>query len=159
MNSNTEWTNGSTTMQSPKKKLHIKVTQNNGTDMAEAVALAREVLGDELQRFLQHLAVEKRLAARTLAMYREALVRLQRLSAADGVDLRQAQAHHLRGWVAALRGQGLAPRSIALALSAWRGLYRWWGRDGLVRSNPAQAVRAPRIDFAYRRLQPRSVAP
>ena len=112
--------------------------------MTPPVALAHEVLGDELQRFLQHLAVEKRLAARTLAMYREALVRLQRLAAADGVDLRQAQAHHLRGWVAALRGQGLAPRSIALALSAWRGLYRWWGRDGLVRSNPAQAVRAPR---------------
>ena len=44
MNSNTEWTNGSTTMQSPKKKLHIKVTQNNGTDMAEAVSTVRNSL-------------------------------------------------------------------------------------------------------------------
>ncbi len=112
--------------------------------MAETVALAHEVLGDDLQRFLQHLRVERRLAARTLAMYHDALVRLQRLAAADGVDLRRAQVHHVRGWVAALRGLGLAPRSMAIALAAWRGLYAWWGRDGLVSSNPAVAVRAPR---------------
>ena len=30
--------------------------------------------------------------------------------------------HHLRGWLAALRGLGLAPRSMAIALAAWRGL-------------------------------------
>jgi integrase/recombinase XerC len=107
-------------------------------------ALAHEALEGELQRFLEHLRVEKRLAARTLAMYRDALVRLQRLAAAERVELRQAQVHHLRGWVAALRGQGLAARSIAIALAAWRGLYAWWGRDGLVASNPAVAVRPPR---------------
>ncbi len=112
--------------------------------MAAPGALAHEALADEAQRFVQHLRVEKRLAERTLAMYREALVRLQRLAAADGVELRQAQVHHLRRWVAALRDQGLAARSIAIALAAWRGLYRWWGRDGLVLSNPAAAVRAPR---------------
>ena len=111
---------------------------------ARAGALAHEALGDDLQRFLQHLAVEKRLAARTLAMYRDALVRLQRLAAEEAVDLRRAQVHHVRAWVAALRGQGLAARSIAIALAAWRGLYAWWGRDGLVPANPAAAVRAPR---------------
>jgi integrase/recombinase XerC len=112
--------------------------------MTAPVALAHEVLGDDLQGFLQYLQVQRRLAPRTLAMYREALARLQRLAAADGIDLRQAQVHHLRGWVAALRGLGLASRSIAIALAAWRGLYAWWGRDGLVSSNPAAAVRAPR---------------
>ena len=106
--------------------------------------LAQEPLDDELQRYLRHLEVERRLAARTLALYRDALARLQRLAAADGVALREAQAHHLRGWLAALRTRSLAPRSIALHLSAWRGLYAWWGRDGLVASNPAQAVRAPK---------------
>ncbi|MFT3817928.1 MAG: tyrosine recombinase XerC [Rubrivivax sp.] len=106
--------------------------------------LAQEPLDDELQRYLRHLEVERRLAVRTLALYRDALVRLRRLAAADGVALREAQAHHLRGWLAALRARSLAPRSIALHLSAWRGLYGWWGRDGLVASNPAQAVRAPK---------------
>ena len=43
-----------------------------------------------------------------------------------------------------LHGAGLAPRSIALELSAWRGFYRWLGRDGLVAANPVDGVRAPR---------------
>ena len=40
---------------------------------------------------------------------------------------------------------GLAPRSIALVLSAWRGLYRWLGRDGAGRAQPGRGpARAPR---------------
>ena len=39
----------------------------------------------ELQRFLLHLTVERRLAARTVAMYPEALLRLQASAWAAGV--------------------------------------------------------------------------
>jgi integrase/recombinase XerC len=101
-------------------------------------------LDAELQRFLQHLEVERRLAARTLAMYREALLRLQAHAAASGVALLQAQPHHVRSWVARLRSAGLGPRSIAIALAAWRGLYRWWGRDARVALNPVDGIRPPR---------------
>ena len=52
--------------------------------------------------------------------------------------------HHIRRWAAQLHGAGLAPRSIALTLSAWRGLYRWLGGEGLVAANPVEGVRAPR---------------
>jgi integrase/recombinase XerC len=101
-------------------------------------------LAPELQRFLNHLMVERRLAARTIAMYGEALKRLQASAAVAGVDLRAARPHHVRSWVAQLRTRGLAPRSIAIALAAWRGLYRWWGRDGLVALNPVDGLRPPR---------------
>jgi integrase/recombinase XerC len=101
-------------------------------------------LGAELQRFVEHLRVERRLAARTLAMYTEALHRLQASAAEAGVALLQAQPHHVRGWVARLRSAGLGPRSIAIALAAWRGLYRWWGRDGRVALNPVDGIRPPR---------------
>ncbi len=101
-------------------------------------------LDAELQRFLDHLRVERRLAARTIAMYGEALARLQASAAAAGIELRAAEPHHLRGWAGQLRARGLAPRSIAIALAAWRGLYRWWGRDGLVAANPVDGVRAPK---------------
>ncbi|MEO5732214.1 MAG: tyrosine recombinase XerC [Rubrivivax sp.] len=97
-----------------------------------------------LQAFLEHLRVERRLAPRTLAMYGEALLRLQVSAANDGVPLTAAQPHHVRGWVAQLRGRGLAPRSIAIALAAWRGLYRWWGRNGTVATNPVDGIRPPR---------------
>jgi len=102
------------------------------------------VLLPQVQAFLQHLKVERRLAARTLAMYTEALQRLQASAAAAGVELRAAQPHHIRSWVAQLRTRGLAPRSIAIALAAWRGLYRWWGRNGDVIVNPVEGIRAPK---------------
>jgi len=98
----------------------------------------------DIVRHLQHLAVERRLAARTLSLYGEAFARLQRFALAAAVPLRQAEMHHIRRWAAQLHGAGLAPRSIALALSAWRGFYRWLGGEGLVAANPVQGVRAPR---------------
>jgi integrase/recombinase XerC len=109
-----------------------------------APAAAAPVLDGELLRFLGHLEVERRLAARTLAMYREALLRLQASAGAAGVALQAAQVHHVRGWVAQLRHRGLAPRSIAIHLAAWRGLYRWWGRNGVVVVNPVEGVRPPK---------------
>jgi integrase/recombinase XerC len=98
----------------------------------------------DIARHLQHLAVERRLAARTLALYGEALERLQGFSDAAAMPLREAEIHHIRRWAAQLHGGGLAPRSIALALSAWRGFYRWLGREGAVAANPVEGVRAPR---------------
>ena len=104
----------------------------------------RPDLTAELQAFLTHLQVERRLAARTLAMYREALLRLQVFAEASQTELRKAQPHHVRGWMAQLRVKGLAPKSIAIALAAWRGLYRWWGRDGVVAVNPVEGLRPPK---------------
>ena len=113
------------------------------TDAAGPVELAPE-LQRELQRFLDHLRVERRLAARTVAMYRDALLRLQASAAASNVDLPAAQSHHVRGWMAQLRSRGLGSRSIAIALAAWRGLYRWWGRQGRVAINPVEGLRPPK---------------
>ena len=98
----------------------------------------------EIEAFLDHLRIQRRLAERTLAMYREALLRLQVFASDDGIELRAAMPHHVRAWVAGLRHLGLAPRSIAIALAAWRGLYHWWGREGLVRINPVAGVRPPK---------------
>ncbi len=103
-----------------------------------------DALTPELLEYLQHLAVERRLAARTLVLYGVALHRLQVAAAREAVPLRDAAQHHLRGWAAQLRGSGLGPRSIALVLAAWRGLYRHWGRRGLVPHNPVAGLRAPK---------------
>ncbi len=99
---------------------------------------------DDIDRYLLYLRVERRLAVRTLAMYGDALQRLSGFAAAHPVALRGVQSQHVRRWAAQLHARGLAPRSIALELSAWRGLYRWLGRDGLVALNPVDGVRAPR---------------
>lgn len=99
---------------------------------------------DDIRRHLQHLQVERRLASRTLATYADAFERLQRFAVAQPVALREVQVHHVRRWLAQLHGRGLAPRSLALVLSAWRGFYRWLGHEGHVTANPVDGVKAPK---------------
>jgi len=97
-----------------------------------------------LERYLTHLRVERRLALRTLALYEEALQRLVREAEVAGIPLPQVQPQNVRRWAAQLHAGGLAPRSVALHLSAWRGLFRWLGREGVVALNPVDGVRAPK---------------
>ena len=99
---------------------------------------------DGITAFLQHLRVERRLAPRTLAMYGDALAWLQQMAADEAVALAEAQTHHVRGWMVQLRERSLGPRSIAIALAAWRGLYRYWGRERQVSHNPVQGLRPPK---------------
>jgi integrase/recombinase XerC len=98
----------------------------------------------EVDAYLQHLTVERRLAARTVALYRDALAALEQAALGFGLPLERLQPHHLRRAAAQLRERGLGPRSVAIALSAWRGLYRHWARAGRVRHNPVDGVHAPK---------------
>jgi len=50
----------------------------------------------------------------------------------------------VRRLLGVLHARGLAPRSLANTLSAWRGLYRWLARHRGFRANPCQSVRAPK---------------
>ena len=50
----------------------------------------------------------------------------------------------VRRFVAQLHTRGLAPRSLASLLSAWRGLYRWLARHRGYKANPVEGVRAPK---------------
>lgn len=106
--------------------------------------LARTVLPEPLQAYLNHLRVERRLAERTLGMYHDALVRLVGFAAEAERELSAVQPFHVRRWAAQLHASGLGSRSIAIHLAAWRGLYRHWGRAGQVRMNPVEGVRAPK---------------
>jgi integrase/recombinase XerC len=101
-------------------------------------------LPEPLPAWLRHLEVERRLALRTRTMYAESLQRLAQSAQADGVALAAVQPHHVRTWMAKAHRGGLAPRSVALMLSAWRGFYRWWGEQGGVAINPVEGVRAPK---------------
>ena len=96
------------------------------------------------QRYLTHVQVEKRLASRTLALYTQDLKRLQTHADEAGVALTDVQHVQLRRWAAQMHSAGRSGRGIALILSGWRGFYVWLGREGLVSSNPAQGVRAPK---------------
>lgn len=97
-----------------------------------------------VDRYLAHVRVEKRLAARTVELYSADLLKLGDYAARIPVPLLQVQNHHIRRWVAQMHAGGRSGRGIALILSGWRGFYTWLGREGRVPSNPVQDVRAPR---------------
>ena len=98
-----------------------------------------------VERYLEHVRVEKRLAQRTVALYALDLLKLRQAAERAGVALLHVQNTHIRRWVAQMHGAGRSGRGIALILSGWRGLYVWLGREGLVASNPVQGVRAPKV--------------
>jgi len=97
-----------------------------------------------VEKYLEHVRVEKRLAQRTVELYALDLQKLSANAATAGVALRAVRNDHIRRWVAQMHGAGRSGRGIALVLSGWRGFYAWLGREGLVASNPVLDVRAPR---------------
>lgn len=103
--------------------------------------------------WLDALAHQRRLSRATLANYRHALEQLRRLSGARRLD--QLDTHQLRRHAAQLRAQGLSPRTIALTLSAWRGLYRWLARHRGLARNPMAGLRAPKAP----RTLPKALSP
>ena len=115
--------------------------------MTQLSPLAAESAPDAhplVERYLEHVRVEKRLAQRTVELYAADLQKLQAHAHAAGVALTEIHNSHLRRWVAQMHSGGRSGRGIALILSGWRGFYTWLGREGLVTGNPAQDLRAPK---------------
>ncbi|MFI6598536.1 site-specific tyrosine recombinase XerD [Nonomuraea sp. NPDC050536] len=103
-----------------------------------------------LSSYLAHLAVERGLAANTLASYRRDLRRYVDHLRARGRDkLSDVGESDVLGFLAALReGDGEHPAlvagSAARAVSAVRGLHRFALREGMTEHDPAHEVRPPR---------------
>ncbi len=92
--------------------------------------------------WLGTLEHQRRLSPHTLANYSRALDLLFRLK--EKTALRDLEAAQVRRFVARLHASGLSGRTLALTLSAWRGLYGWLARQHDFPANPVQGVRAPK---------------
>ena len=97
-----------------------------------------------VEKYLEHVRIEKRLAQRTVELYALDLQKLSDFAATAGIELLLVQNAHIRRWVAQMHSRGRSGRGIALILSGWRGFNTWLGREGKVQSNPVQDVRAPK---------------
>jgi integrase/recombinase XerD len=108
-------------------------------------------LAAAVRSYLDHLTVERALAANTLSSYRRDLDRYLRMLAAAGVaELATVSARDVAAHLAALRaGDGAHPplsaASAARAASAVRGLHRFAVREGLAPHDPAREVRPPAL--------------
>jgi len=100
---------------------------------------------DWLERFARHLASERRLSAHTASAYSQDLAALstwcETQGLADWVDI---DSQRVRSFAARSHAGGLAPRSVQRRLSAVRSFFRFLIREGAVKTNPADDVRAPK---------------
>ncbi|WP_052772786.1 tyrosine recombinase XerC [Luteimonas sp. FCS-9] len=99
----------------------------------------------DIEAFLAHLQVERRMSAHTLDAYRRDLAALAGWAESAGHEsLRALQADDIRAFVAAGHRGGLSAKSLQRRLSACRSFYRWLLRHGHVVANPAAGVRGPK---------------
>ena len=103
---------------------------------------------DLLKEFLTYLQVEKGLARQSLDSYRRDLNRLQTWSNKNGKQVSDLTRADLRKWIASLSREGLAPTSIARAVSATRGFFKFLMLDGHIKTHPAEDLDTPQR-FAY----------
>ncbi|MBM3379112.1 MAG: tyrosine recombinase XerC, partial [Betaproteobacteria bacterium] len=96
-----------------------------------------------VEQFLERLRSERRYAAPTLLAYARDLRGLvEELNPKAWSSITSAQ---IRRLVAQRAARGLAARSIARTLSAWRGFFDFLLEHQLVSHNPVRQVRAPKM--------------
>jgi len=103
---------------------------------------------DFVKEFLTYLQVEKGLARHSLESYKRDLNRLQNWANKSSKQVSELTRADLRKWIASLSREGLAPTSIARAVSATRGFYKFLMLDGHIKNHPAEDLDTPQR-FAY----------
>jgi len=103
---------------------------------------------DFVKEFLSYIQVEKGLARHTLASYKRDLERLDTWARANKKQITGLNRSDLRKWIASLSREGLAPASIARAVSATRGFFKFLMLDGHTKTHPAEDLDTPQR-FSY----------
>ncbi|MDR6508663.1 site-specific tyrosine recombinase XerD [Arthrobacter oryzae] len=109
----------------------------------------RNAIDRAINDYLQHMGVERGLAANTLSAYRRDLARYANYLAACGTERPgDVTRRHVTGFVQALSdgsdgGSALGVRSAARTVVAVRGLHKFWALEGITTADPASDVHPP----------------
>jgi integrase/recombinase XerD len=103
---------------------------------------------DLVKEFLAYIQVEKGLARHTLQSYGHDLKRLETFAGKSGKCIQDLTRPDLRKWIASLSRDGLAPSSVARAVSAARGFFRFLMLDGHLKRHPTEDLDTPQ-GFAH----------
>jgi integrase/recombinase XerD len=96
------------------------------------------------ESFLDHLRVERRLSEHTLESYARDLRALARFAAGAERPLEGLDRQQLEAFVRQQMSSGLSPRSVARAVAALRGFYRYLVLERQLDESPADDLQAPR---------------
>ncbi len=103
-----------------------------------------------LQDFFRYLRVEKNASPHTIASYRTDIDRFFAFAAAklgmDEVPLAAVTPILIRAYLACLKDEDYARRSIARKMAALRSFFRHLCREAVVAENPFTTVRTPKLE-------------
>lgn len=95
-----------------------------------------------LDAYIQHLTFERGLSQLTCKNYTRDILLLESL--AEGADLQTLSHAQVRRFIGKLHARELSSKSIARALSAWRGFYDYLIHHHAFTQNPVHGLRAPK---------------
>ncbi|HEY0160559.1 MAG TPA: site-specific tyrosine recombinase XerD [Thermoanaerobaculia bacterium] len=108
--------------------------------------------------FLDYLAVEKGLARNSLSAYATDLRHFGHYLKDQAVDLEQVERIHIVKYFQAIRGAGISARSVARALAAIRGLFRFLVAERHLKKDPTENLENPKLwSTLPKSLQPEEV--
>ena len=97
------------------------------------------------ERWFAHLRTERRLSPHTSVNYARDLAAFTVFCDGQGVTAwPQVDNFHVRSFAAREHRNGLGPRSIQRRLSSLRSFFNFLIREGVVKSNPAEEIKAPK---------------
>ncbi len=99
-----------------------------------------------LKRFLSYLEIEKNYSRHTLLNYRLDLEGFLGFLKGMALSLEKVDYLSLRQYLSELKSKEYQPRSLARKLSSLRSFFKFLQREGLLESNPASALRTPKLD-------------
>lgn len=115
----------------------------------------REPVEASIDRFIDHLAAERGLAANTRTAYRRDLALYAAyLTDQELTNVRGIEAEDVTAFIEDLRGREYADgrrysaATVARVLAAIRGFHRWLVREGVAASDPSELVESMRIPRA-----------
>src|SRR5580765_8671291 len=97
-----------------------------------------------VDEYLDHLRVERRLAAHTLESYARDLTALGEFAAGHEQAVERLDRRALESFVRQQMNRGLAPRSVARRVAAARGFYKFLVLDQRIERSPADDLAPPR---------------
>lgn len=95
--------------------------------------------------FIDYLTVEKGLAANSIKAYRADLSHFGRFLKHQELELERVERLHLVRYFQSLRDAGISSRSVARALAAIRGMFRFLVAEKHLKTEPTENVENPKL--------------
>ena len=112
---------------------------------------------DAVDRFIEHLRVERNVSPQTVRAYSSDLARYLEWAERAGADPLGSDPRTMRRYLTELDRAKYSRPTIARRLSAVRSLFAFLNREGVLSYNPAAVVATPKLEARLPRLVPADV--